>query len=201
MNIFSKKLTELMERDKINDENLGEMLNVNRTTISRWRSGARSPKLLKLEEIAKIFNVDTSVFVAPTFQKDYDSDLLNKENGIKSQHTESVIPKLENGLGWSIKSLRKQQMMTQKGLSNLTGYSQNTISNHENGNRTLDELDIRRYATAFKVTPQDLFDLAYGNAVSRELNNIFIELNSKRQQIVLDFATQQLDDQKKSALN
>ena len=49
--------------------------------------------------------------------------------------------------------------MTQKQLSQLTGYSQNTISNHENMNRSLYELDIKRYADAFGVTPQHLFEM------------------------------------------
>lgn len=48
--------------------------------------------------------------------------------------------------------------MTQKQLAELTGFKQNTISNHENGNRQLDETDIRTYATALGVSPQDLFD-------------------------------------------
>ncbi|MCK1246271.1 helix-turn-helix domain-containing protein [Streptococcus uberis] len=64
-----------------------------------------------------------------------------------------------NILGNSIKELRKSKKMTQKQLSELTGLKQNTISNHENGNRNLDERDIRVYAEALGVKPQQLFDM------------------------------------------
>lgn len=64
-----------------------------------------------------------------------------------------------NILGNSIKTIRKSKKMTQKQLAELTGFKQNTISNHENGNRQLDEADIRKYAEALQVSPQKLFDL------------------------------------------
>lgn len=63
-----------------------------------------------------------------------------------------------NILGNSIKTIRKSKKLTQKDLAKLTGFKQNTISNHENGKRQLDELDIRKYAEALNVAPQDLFD-------------------------------------------
>ncbi len=65
-----------------------------------------------------------------------------------------------NILGSSIKEVRKSKKLTQKKLAELTGFKQNTISNHENGNRQLDEKDIRIYAQALEVSPQYLFDLA-----------------------------------------
>lgn len=65
----------------------------------------------------------------------------------------------KNILGSAIKELRLSRKMTQKQLSQLTGYSQNTISNHENMNRSIDELDIKRYADAFGVSPQHLFEM------------------------------------------
>lgn len=47
----------------MSDDKLAEAVNVNRTTVSRWRSGERSPKLEKLPEIASIFNVNPQVFI------------------------------------------------------------------------------------------------------------------------------------------
>ncbi|MFA9413327.1 helix-turn-helix transcriptional regulator [Streptococcus sp. E29BA] len=65
-----------------------------------------------------------------------------------------------NILGNSIKEIRKSKKMTQTELSKLTGFKQNTISNHENGKRQLDETDIRTYAAALGVEPQQLFNLS-----------------------------------------
>lgn len=82
MSIFSSKLSELMDQQKINDARLAEKLNVSRTTIVRWRSGERSPKLGKMKEIADFFGVSPKVFV---------------ENGLLSQPNnngnKSAIPK------------------------------------------------------------------------------------------------------------
>lgn len=63
MSVFSDKLSELMKSRNVSDEKLGELVGVNRTTITRWRSGERSPKMEKLPEIASIFGVDPRFFV------------------------------------------------------------------------------------------------------------------------------------------
>lgn len=76
---------------------------------------------------------------------------------------------MKNILGNSIRELRKSKKMTQVELAKKTGYKQNTISNHENGNRQLDEQDILKYAEAFEIEPQVLFDLS--RATSTEAPN------------------------------
>lgn len=63
MSVFSTELDKLMNAFDMSNEKLGELVGVNRTTVSRWRSGERSPKLEKLPEIASVFNVDPRVFV------------------------------------------------------------------------------------------------------------------------------------------
>lgn len=82
MSIFSSKLSELMDQQKINDAQLAEKLNVSRTTVLRWRSGERSPKLGKMNEIAAFFGVSPKVFV--------DNNLLSQ---IKNMGSKSAIPK------------------------------------------------------------------------------------------------------------
>lgn len=49
---------------------------------------------------------------------------------------------MNNILGSVIKEIRKDKKITQSELARLTGFKQNTISNHENGKRSLDECDI-----------------------------------------------------------
>lgn len=63
MSIFSNELDRLMKQSDMSNEALGELVGVNRTTVSRWRSGERSPKMAKLSEIANVFNVDARIFV------------------------------------------------------------------------------------------------------------------------------------------
>lgn len=106
-----------------------------------------------------------------------------------------------NILGSSIKEVRKSKKLTQKKLAELTGFKQNTISNHENGNRQLDEKDIRIYAQALEVSPQYLFDLAKPSSIeiiptTSPIQTIYDELEPPRQGKVLTYAERQLDEQK-----
>ena len=103
-----------------------------------------------------------------------------------------------NILGNSIKEVRKSKKLTQKKLAELTGFKQNTISNHENGNRQLDEGDIRIYAQALGVSPQYLFDLSKPSSVdtTSPIQTIYDELAPPRQAKVLTYAERQLKEQK-----
>lgn len=106
-----------------------------------------------------------------------------------------------NILGSSIKEVRKSKKLTQKKLAELTGFKQNTISNHENGNRQLDEKDIRIYAQALEVSPQYLFDLAKPSSIdtpstASPIQSIYDKLEPPRQGKVLTYAERQLDEQK-----
>lgn len=100
-----------------------------------------------------------------------------------------------NILGQTIREIRKRKGLTQKQLSELTGLKQNTISNHENGNRSIDEVDIHVYSNALGVSPKELFDSYKGS--SDNLTEIYNQLNSDRQTKVYDFATEQLKEQNK----
>lgn len=60
---FSEVLTSLMEKNSINDAALADRVDVNRSTVARWRSGTRSPKLDKLPEIASVFHVNPKLFI------------------------------------------------------------------------------------------------------------------------------------------
>ncbi|CCM07576.1 phage transcriptional repressor [Streptococcus pneumoniae SPNA45] len=106
-----------------------------------------------------------------------------------------------NILGSSIKEVRKSKKLTQKKLAELTGFKQNTISNHENGNRQLDEKDIRIYAQALEVSPQYLFDLAKPSSIeitptTSPIQSIYDQLEPPRQGKVLTYAERQLKEQK-----
>lgn len=103
-----------------------------------------------------------------------------------------------NILGNSIKEVRKSKKLTQKKLAELTGFKQNTISNHENGNRQLDEGDIRIYAQALGVSPQYLFDLSKPSSVdtTSPIQTIYDQLAPPRQSKVLNYAERQLNEQK-----
>ncbi len=108
-----------------------------------------------------------------------------------------------NILGNSIKEIRKSKKMTQNELSQLTGFKQNTISNHENGKRQLDETDIRIYAAALEVEPQQLFSLskvttptASPDLLTQQINDKLVQLTPDNKKIVLRTSEELLKEQK-----
>lgn len=108
----------------------------------------------------------------------------------------------KNILGSVIKDIRKSKKITQVELSKKTGFSQNTISNHENGNRSLNESDINIYATAFDMLPEQLFEAYNVNhfndpTIILEINSILKELNTTNQLKTLSYIKRQLVKQNK----
>ena len=91
MSIFSERLAELMEQQKINDTKLAEDLSVSRTTVLRWRTGERSPKLPKLKEIANYFNVSPKEFV--------EDELLDSERSLSQRQAVPVYGSVRAGNG------------------------------------------------------------------------------------------------------
>lgn len=107
-----------------------------------------------------------------------------------------------NILGNSIKEIRKSKKMTQNELSQLTGFKQNTISNHENGKRQLDETDIRIYAAALEVEPQQLFSLskittptASPDSLTQQITDKVVQLTPDNKKIVLRTSEELLKSQ------
>ena len=100
-----------------------------------------------------------------------------------------------NILGEAIKKLRLKNKLTQVELGKLTGFKQNTISQHEKGKREIDEEDILKYCKALGVSPQILFEMSSKKRTSKELSIIYNKLDSKRQSKVYDYASRQLDEQ------
>ncbi|WP_257964933.1 helix-turn-helix domain-containing protein [Carnobacterium maltaromaticum] len=99
MSIFSDMLTKLMDRRDMSDSELASLVDVNRTTVSRWRSGERSPKMEKLPEIAAVFNVDPRIFVGENLvSTSIDNDITTIYNELKPPRKEVVYKFAERQL-------------------------------------------------------------------------------------------------------
>ncbi|MGK9295947.1 helix-turn-helix domain-containing protein, partial [Melissococcus plutonius] len=94
MSAFSKNLSYLMKQTDMSDEKLASLIGVNRTTITRWRLGERSPKMEKLSEIAQVFNVDPRVFIGEIPTK----DITTIYNQLKSPRQNIVLKTAEQQL-------------------------------------------------------------------------------------------------------
>ncbi len=61
--IVGKRLKELREKNKLTQEELGKILNLNKSTISHYENDSRTPDLEKLERFANFYNVDINYIV------------------------------------------------------------------------------------------------------------------------------------------
>lgn len=87
MDIFSRVFSELANKSDYTDAELARRLNVNRSTIGRWKNGDLSPKLPMLKNIADLFQVNPLVFVDDQYKK---TDLPKEAIAIKG--TSVLVP-------------------------------------------------------------------------------------------------------------
>lgn len=60
MSLFSKNLKFLREKNKLSQNKLAELANVNQTTIARWESGEISPSLDNILDVADALNISVA---------------------------------------------------------------------------------------------------------------------------------------------
>ncbi|NCJ14480.1 S24 family peptidase [Staphylococcus pseudintermedius] len=83
MTSFSSNLERLMNKRDMSDSDLAALVDVNRTTVTRWRKGIRSPKLDKLPEIANVFGVEPLDLISESNNQ----EVIAKINNVSSQLT------------------------------------------------------------------------------------------------------------------
>lgn len=98
---------------------------------------------------------------------------------------------MKTTIGTIIKKYRKTKNITQKQLSQLTGFNQNTISNHENGNRSLNEHDINIYAQALNIELYEFFTYSPDDKTICDIHSVLKTLNQEQKNEVLNFIHQQ----------
>lgn len=105
MSSFSSNLERLMNKRDMSDSELAELVDVNRTTVTRWRKGIRSPKLDKLPEIANVFGVKPLDLIHDMD----DSKIIEEIHNISSQLTP---PRQSNVLNYANSQLDEQNKVT-----------------------------------------------------------------------------------------
>ncbi|HHU6768426.1 TPA: helix-turn-helix domain-containing protein [Staphylococcus aureus] len=105
MSSFSSNLERLMNKRDMNDSELAELVDVNRTTVTRWRKGIRSPKLDKLPEIANVFGVKPLDLIHEIDA----SKIIEEIHNVSSQLTP---PRQQNVLNYANSQLDEQNKVT-----------------------------------------------------------------------------------------
>ncbi len=117
-----ERLFLLREENELRQQDIAEVLNVNRVNISNWEKGKEIIPLTKLNIYANYFNVSLDYLVKLTNNKDNVNNhkILNKKL-----------------IGSRLKEVRKNNNLTQKELADILNTTQSTISDYEKGNNLI----------------------------------------------------------------
>ena len=78
-NYFSKNLKFLREQKRLSQNKLGELANVNQTTIARWENEEMAPSIDNVIELSKIFNIDLADLLGRDLQLNEDRKQLTEK--------------------------------------------------------------------------------------------------------------------------
>lgn len=112
-----EKLAYLREEKELTQKEMGKILNVDRTVISKWENGSVIIPLEKLNEYANYFNVSL----------DYLTGLSNQNKHSKNHTLNKTI------IGNNLKTLRKENNLTLRDLAKELNTTSSTISAYETG--------------------------------------------------------------------
>ena len=102
-------------------------------------------------------------------------------------------------IGLQIKHLRSQRQWTQTQLGQKIGVGKASISNYEKGFRTPKKDQLYRLAQTFSISVEAFFPTTSKTSIfslsQSKLQKIYQQLEAERQQAVLAFAQEQLDQQ------
>ncbi|WP_323705142.1 helix-turn-helix domain-containing protein [Mammaliicoccus sciuri] len=166
MSAFSLNLERLMAKNDIDDSKLAELVDVNRTTVTRWRKGIRSPKLDKLPEIAKIFGVEPLDLISDSSDK----SIVQEISGISSQ---LQSPRQQKVLAYANKQLEEQKRRDKSNkISSIEEYKIKY-----NNNRTENEkIAFPRIGSTGAGIGEDLYDDIIEETVYFDRNEVDEEL-------------------------
>ncbi|PTG21245.1 helix-turn-helix domain-containing protein [Staphylococcus chromogenes] len=125
MTSFSSNLERLMNKRDMSDSDLAALVDVNRTTVTRWRKGIRSPKLDKLPEIANVFGVEPLDLISESNKQ----NIIVKINDVSSQLTP---PRQQNVLNYAHDQLEEQNAKGDN-VVDINSYKQDKIEVNVNG--------------------------------------------------------------------
>ena len=126
-----KNLLNIRELYNLTQNDMSEILNVNRATYSKWETGSEIIPLNTLNIISNHFKMSL----------DY---LIGLNNNTPFNHSDLNSTKIGN----RIKELRIKNGYTQKALANLLNTTQSTISAYESGKTLI--LTVFAYQLALK---------------------------------------------------
>lgn len=136
-----ERLAILREKNKLTQKELGKILNVDRSVISKWENGSVIIPLEKLNEYSNFFHVSL----------DYLTGLSN-QNNYQKNHTLN-----KNIIGNNLKRLRQKNNLTLRNLAKELNTTSSTISAYEMGKTLILTSFAYQLAKKYQISLDTLF--------------------------------------------
>lgn len=119
MTHFDKNLKLLMRKTGKNQDDIAQIVNVNRTSVSNWINKRSSPDLNKIDEIANIFNIKSSDLVYTDLTATSDMTTINiRANGGSNPNVQIAS---DSKVGYTITGSSEKEQELKARISFLEG--------------------------------------------------------------------------------
>jgi len=143
--MYSTKILRIREDNELSQRQLGEIINVNRVSISYWETGKQVPSISKAMAISKHFDVSLDYI--------YNLSNVKKYNNIVRTNLDlNVIAK-------RIRKVREDNKITLRDLGKELNTSSSTISAYETGKHLILSLFALQICKKYNVSMDWLYGL------------------------------------------
>ncbi len=144
MEKFHEKLKVLRKKKGLTQQEVADLVHVDRVRITNWENGKREPNFENLSMLACIFDVSIDFLLSEYLE-------ISKEAYLKLKEEK------KNLFSVRLKELRLKKGLTQTELGEKVGVKQNTFTNWENGKREPSFENLVKLADLLEVSLDSLF--------------------------------------------
>lgn len=144
MEKFHEKLKVLRKKKGLTQQEVADLIHVDRVRITNWENGKREPNFEKLSMLACIFDVSIDFLLSENLE-------ISKETYLKLKEEK------KNLFSVRLKELRLQHGFSQEELAEKIGIKRNSYSDWENGKCKPNYEKLEKIADFFGVSLDWLF--------------------------------------------
>lgn len=144
MEKFHEKLKVLRKKKRLTQQEVADLVHVDRVRITNWENGKREPNFENLSMLACIFDVSIDFLLSEYLE-------ISKEAYLKLKEEK------KNLFSVRLKELRLKKGLTQTELGEKVGVKQSTFTNWENGKREPSFENLIKLADLLEVSLDSLF--------------------------------------------
>ena len=91
MSIFSERLTKLRKKNSLTQQQIADMININRVTYTNWEQGKREPNFYNLVQLSSILNTSTSYLLGEIDDEYNFGTFPTKEANLSKEEMKNLI--------------------------------------------------------------------------------------------------------------